>query len=106
MRPIRIHLDVMPLRVPKHFSRVWDNNCHDAFESKNVAGDPSSNWYIDELGFFDYYLIPLEMKLKECGVFGASGYEYISYVLKNKKDWERKGRRQAVQEMVLLYRIY
>jgi hypothetical protein len=43
------------------------------------------------------------MRLKECGVFGASGYEYISYVLKNKKEWERKGR-QVVQEMVLLYK--
>jgi hypothetical protein len=45
----------------------------------------------------------LAVKLKECGVFGASGYEYISYVLKNKKEWERKGR-QVVQEMVLLYK--
>ncbi len=69
-----------------------------------LTHDPSSNWYIGELGFFDYYLIPLAMKLKECGVFGASGYEYISYVLKNKKEWEGNGR-QVVQEMVLLYRI-
>ena len=73
------------------------------FQSVQVAVDPSTNWYIGELGFFDYYLIPLAMKLKECGVFGASGYEYISYVLKNKKEWERKGR-QVVQEMVLLYK--
>lgn len=75
---------------------------HDSYRSGRVAVDPSTNWYIGELGFFDYYLIPLAMKLKECGVFGASGYEYISYVLKNKKEWERKGR-QVVQEMVLLY---
>jgi hypothetical protein len=68
-----------------------------------LTHDPSSNWYIGELGFFDYYLIPLAMKLKECGVFGASGYEYISYVLKNKKEWEGNGR-QVVQEMVLLYK--
>jgi hypothetical protein len=76
---------------------------HEAYKSGRVAVDPSTNWYIGELGFFDYYLIPLAMKLKECGVFGASGYEYISYVLKNKKEWERKGR-QVVQEMVLLYK--
>ena len=76
---------------------------HEAFQTGRVAVDPAANWYIGELGFFDYYLIPLAMKLKECGVFGASGYEYISYVLKNKKEWERKGR-QVVQEMVLLYK--
>jgi hypothetical protein len=65
---------------------------HFAVVSGALIHDPSSNWYIGELGFFDYYLILLAMKLKECGVFGASGYEYISYVLKNKKELERIGR--------------
>ena len=90
-----------------HIYRRWNerlfHEMHEAFQSGKVNVDPSTNWYIGELGFFDYYLIPLAMKLKECGVFGASGYEYISYVLKNKKEWERKGR-QVVQEMVLLYK--
>jgi class 3 adenylate cyclase len=90
-----------------HIYRRWNerlfHEMHNAFESQQVSVDPSTNWYIGELGFFDYYLIPLAMKLKECGVFGASGYEYISYVLKNKKEWERKGR-QVVQEMILLYK--
>jgi hypothetical protein len=89
-----------------HIYRRWNerlfHEMHNAFQSQEVSVDPSTNWYIGELGFFDYYLIPLAMKLKECGVFGASGYEYISYVLKNKKEWERKGR-QVVQEMCLLY---
>lgn len=90
-----------------HIYRRWNerlfHEMHDAYASGKVAVDPSTNWYIGELGFFDYYLIPLAMKLKDCGIFGKSGYEYISYVLKNKKEWERKGR-QVVQEMVLLYK--
>jgi hypothetical protein len=90
-----------------HIYRRWNerlfHEMHEAYQTGRVAVDPSTNWYIGELGFFDYYLIPLAMKLKECGVFGASGNEYISYVLKNKKEWERKGR-QVVQEMVLLYK--
>mmetsp|Transcript_32252 Transcript_32252/g.53959 ORF Transcript_32252/g.53959 Transcript_32252/m.53959 type:complete len:1195 (-) Transcript_32252:317-3901(-) len=90
-----------------HIYRRWNerlfHEMHEAFQTGRVSVDPSTNWYIGELGFFDYYLIPLAMKLKECGVFGASGYEYISYVLKNKKEWERKGK-QVVQEMVLLYK--
>jgi 3'5'-cyclic nucleotide phosphodiesterase/Adenylate and Guanylate cyclase catalytic domain len=90
-----------------HIYRRWNerlfHEMHEAFSSGHVAVDPSINWYVGEIGFFDYYLVPLAMKLKECGVFGASGYEYISYVLKNKKEWERKGR-QVVQEMILLYK--
>jgi hypothetical protein len=90
-----------------HIYRRWNerlfHEMHEAFSSGRVAVDPSTNWYVGEIGFFDYYLIPLAMKLKECGVFGASGYEYISYVLKNKKEWERKGR-QVVQEMISLYK--
>jgi class 3 adenylate cyclase len=90
-----------------HIYRRWNerlfHEMHEAYQGGKVGVDPSTNWYVGELGFFDYYLIPLAVKLKECGVFGASGYEYISYVLKNKKEWERKGR-QVVQEMVLLYK--
>ena len=76
---------------------------HEAYATGKVAVDPSTNWYNGELGFFDFYLIPLAMKLKECGIFGKSGSEYISYVLKNKKEWERKGA-EVVHEMVLLYK--
>ena len=76
---------------------------HEAYASGKVAADPANNWYEGELGFFDFYLIPLAMKLKECGIFGKSGSEYISYVLKNKKEWERKGA-EVVHEMVLLYK--
>jgi hypothetical protein len=28
-----------------------------------------------EIGFFDFYIIPLAKKLKECGVFGVSSDE-------------------------------
>jgi hypothetical protein len=28
--------------------------------------------YDGEIGFFDFYIIPLARKLKECGVFGVS----------------------------------
>ena len=88
-----------------HIYRRWNERLfyemHEAYRTDRVDVDPSLNWYLGEIGFFDYYLIPLAMKIKECGVFGASGYEYVSYVLKNKKEWEQKGQ-QVVQEMVML----
>ena len=29
--------------------------------------DPTEYWYQGELGFFDFYIIPLAKKLKDCG---------------------------------------
>jgi hypothetical protein len=54
--------------------------------------DPSVNWYEGEIGFFDFYIIPLAIKLKECGVFGVSSDEYLTYARANRGEWERKGR--------------
>ena len=56
--------------------------------------DPSKgdSWYKGELGFFDFYIIPLAKKLKECGVFGVSSDEYLNYALQNRAEWEQKGR--------------
>lgn len=90
-----------------HIYRRWNerlfSEMYQAFKTGKVAVDPSVNWYIGEIGFFDYYLIPLAMKLKDCGVFGESGYEYMSYVLKNKKEWELKGK-HVLEEMMMLER--
>ena len=43
-------------------------------------------------GFFDYYIIPLAKKLKECGVFGVSSDEYLNYATQNRQEWEIKGK--------------
>lgn len=63
-----------------------------AFLAGRVETDPSENWYEGELSFFDFYLIPLGKKLKECGVFGVSSDEYLNYAEANRKEWELKGR--------------
>jgi hypothetical protein len=46
---------------------------------------------IDELDFFDDHIIPLARKLKECGVFGVGGDEYLNYAIKNREEWELRG---------------
>ena len=43
------------------------------------------------VGFFDFYIIPLTKKLKECGVFGVSSGEYLNYAQKNRAEWEAHG---------------
>ena len=44
-----------------------------------------------EIGFFDFYIIPLSKKLKDCGVFGVSSAEYLRYAEQNRKQWEASG---------------
>jgi hypothetical protein len=39
------------------------------------------------------------MKLKNCGVFGVSSDEYLTYAQQNRREWESKGR-QLVEEMI------
>ena len=44
------------------------------------------------VGFFDFYIIPLANKLKECGVFGVASDEYLTYAQANRREWELKGK--------------
>lgn len=60
--------------------------------------DPTVDWYESELRFFDFCVIPLAQKLKECGVFGVSSHEYLNYAMNNRKEWESTGR-EIVAEM-------
>ena len=70
-----------------------------AYRAGRVETDPSENWYKGEMGFFDFYIIPLAKKLKDCGVFGVSSGEYLDYALKNRQEWEDKGQ-AVVAEML------
>jgi hypothetical protein len=54
--------------------------------------DPSEGWYEGEMGFFDYYILPLAKKLSDCGVFGVASHEYLNYAEQNRREWEAKGK--------------
>lgn len=69
-----------------------------AYKTGRIATDPSTSWYNGEIGFFDFYVIPLAKKLDACGVFGVSGHEYLNYAEQNRREWEQKG-----QEIVAKY---
>ena len=60
---------------------------------------PTGTPIIGEIGFFDFYIIPLAKKLKECGVFGISSDEYLNYAMSNRLEWEEKGE-SVVAELV------
>ena len=77
-----------------HVYRKWNQRLYAEMHSAYMMGrgdrDPAEFWYQGELGFFDFYIIPLARKLKECGVFGVSSDEYLNYALKNRAEWERR----------------
>jgi 3'5'-cyclic nucleotide phosphodiesterase len=87
-----------------HVYRKWNQKLYDEMHQAFIEGrsgnnkDPSEFWYQGELNFLDFYVIPLAKKLKDCGVFGVSSAEYLSYAEMNRQEWESKGR-AIVQEL-------
>merc|ERR1719343_1070917 len=65
---------------------------YEAYIEGRAENDPTPTWYKAEIGFFDFYIIPLARKLSECGVFGVSSDEYLNYAIMNRNEWEKKGR--------------
>eukprot|EP00980_Cylindrotheca_fusiformis_P021530 scaffold8370_cov105-Cylindrotheca_fusiformis.AAC.3 len=90
-----------------HIYRSWNEKffmeCYAAYQSGRADSDPSENWYKGEIGFFDFYVIPLAKKLKSCGVFGVSSHEYLSYAQSNRAEWVREGER-LVEEYLAKYK--
>lgn len=86
-----------------HIYRKWNERLfmemYKAFMTGRAEQDPSLSWYKGEMGFFDFYIIPLAKKLKDCGVFGVSSAEYLNYAEKNRQEWEERGQ-AIVEEMI------
>lgn len=86
--------------------RKWNESLFiemmEAYEAGRAAVNPAEFWYEGEIGFFDFYIIPLARKLKECGVFGVSSGEYLTYAVENRHQWEEQGH-AVVAELVQAY---
>ena len=89
-----------------HIYRKWNEalfmEMYHAYKLGRLATDPSENWYAGEIGFLDFYVLPLAKKLETCGVFGVSSDEFRIYAMENRKEWELKGR-QIVQDYLAKY---
>jgi 3'5'-cyclic nucleotide phosphodiesterase len=87
-----------------HVYRKWNARLYQemvqAYRHGRADRDPAEYWYQGELGFFDFYVIPLAKKLNECGVFGVSGDEYLQYAELNRHEWQARGE-EIVAEMAL-----
>eukprot|EP00934_Nitzschia_sp_Nitz4_P001546 Nitzschia sp. Nitz4//scaffold248_size28759//20159//24979//NITZ4_008111-RA/size28759-snap-gene-0.11-mRNA-1//-1//CDS//3329543998//1546//frame0 len=76
--------------------RKWNSRlfyeCYMAFEQGRAEKNPADYWYEGELGFFDFYIIPLSKKLRDCGVFGPTSDENLNYAQSNREAWANEGR--------------
>jgi hypothetical protein len=79
-----------------HVYRKWNERLFremsHAFKTGRLAKAPEDFWFEGEIGFFDHYILPLAKKLKDCGVFGVSSDEYLSYAEKNRNEWKARGK--------------
>jgi 3'5'-cyclic nucleotide phosphodiesterase len=82
--------------------RKWNERLYKEMHAAYVAGrgdrNPAEFWYQGELGFFDFYIIPLAKKLRDCEVFGVSSDEFLDYAEQNRAEWERRGE-EIVEQM-------
>eukprot|EP00980_Cylindrotheca_fusiformis_P001367 scaffold343_cov94-Cylindrotheca_fusiformis.AAC.3 len=77
--------------IYKEWNEMFFMECYGAYKAGRADSDPSVNWYKGEIGFFDFYVIPLAKKLASCGVFGVSSDEYLNYANANREEWVREG---------------
>jgi class 3 adenylate cyclase len=86
-----------------HIYRKWNERLfmemYRAYRKGRAVKNPADFWYDGELGFFNFYIIPLAKKLSDCGVFGVSSDEYLNYAMKNRDEWEGCGV-EVVAELV------
>jgi hypothetical protein len=85
--------------IYRRWNERFFQECYEAFKAGRSENDPTEGWYKGEIGFFDFYIIPLAKKLKDCGVFGFSSDECLQYALKNRRLWEDQGQ-QVIAEMI------
>lgn len=76
--------------------RKWNERlfqeCYKAWRDGRADKNPADGWYEGEMGFYDFYIIPLAKKLRDCGVFGPTSDENLNYAKSNRAQWEKEGR--------------
>ena len=93
-----------------HIYRKWNaklfEEMYKAYHEGRAEKNPADFWYKGEIGFFDFYIIPLAKKLKNCGVFGVSSDEYLNYAERNRKEWEARGQEVVSELIENIHKVY
>jgi len=62
-----------------------------AYVNDRSAMDPSKQWFENQIGFLESYLLPLCKKLDHIGVFGIVGPKFAEITTKNRDTWLIQG---------------
>ena len=93
-----------------HIYKKWNERLfresYKAFKEGRAEKNPLDGWYEGEIGFYDYYIIPLCKKLSQCGVFGVASDEYLNYAEQNRKEWVSKGKEVVAEYAAMVENEY
>jgi 3'5'-cyclic nucleotide phosphodiesterase len=86
-----------------HVYRKWNERLfremHQSYRVGRGDRHPAEFWNKGELDFFDFFVIPLARKLRDCKVFGGSSDEFLNYAEQNRLEWARRGEEIVSQMM-------
>ena len=68
---------------------------YSAFVDGRSDKDPSLFWYKGEIGFFDFYIIPLAKRLEHCGIFKSLGSLFVENCNENRRRWILEGEQRC-----------
>ena len=94
--------DILHTMSPWTVYKKWNERLFAEMYKAYTEGrgnDPTTFWFKGEIGFFDFYIIPLAKKLQTCEVFGTMSQECLSHAQSNREAWLRNGP-GAVKEMI------
>ncbi|CAB9520220.1 Receptor-type guanylate cyclase gcy [Seminavis robusta] len=87
--------DVAHMSQHWHIYRKWNEalfkETYKAWREGRASKNPADGWFKGEIGFFDFYIIPLSRKLRDCGVFGPTSDENLNYATNNRNMWMQEG---------------
>lgn len=93
-----------------HTMQAWDNflkwntKLYAEIYAAHLAGrggDPSSNWFAGQIGFFDFYVLPLARRLARCGFREDTAQSFLRHAQENRRRWLISGE-HITKEMIAM----
>jgi hypothetical protein len=89
---------MQPFPIFKKWNHMLYREMYSAFQKGRAENDPTETWYRGDIGFFDFYIIPLAKKLVNCGVLDQRKAEnLLNNAVANRNEWEKHGEEIVAQ---------
>lgn len=91
---------MQPWRIYRQWNAKLFAEMSKAYKEGRADKNPAEFWYKGEIGFYDFYVIPLAQKLQKCQMFGSLADECLDFAQRNRKAWVEMGH-AAVRAMTI-----